>query len=124
MVVERIVATKGLRPETPSQHEAAFFASLRLADQPRQNLFALYEGWITCVEALAAARLSGAFAINEEGAAIARRRGALDAHARLTREIAVLLSKAKKEKQMSRRVYLNLEIQRLEAELGQQKSYL
>ena len=41
-------------------------------------------------------------------------RDALDAHARLQHDIAVLRAQAKKEKQLNRRVELNLEIKRLE----------
>ena len=43
---------------------------------------------------------------------------ALDAHARLTKEIEGLRAKAKREKQLSRRVDLNLEIQRRESDLA------
>jgi hypothetical protein len=44
-------------------------------------------------------------------------RDSLDTHARLQRDIAVLRAQAAKEKQLNRRVELNLEIKRLEAEL-------
>jgi len=40
-------------------------------------------------------------------------------HARLQRELAALRAQAKKEKQMNRRVQLNLAIKRLEAELAE-----
>ena len=39
-------------------------------------------------------------------------------HARLQRNIALLRAQAEKEKQINRRVELNLEIKRLEAELA------
>ena len=45
-------------------------------------------------------------------------REGLDAHAQLQRDLTVLRAKAKKEKQINRRVELNLEIKRLEAELA------
>ena len=95
-----------------------------LAHQPRQDLFALYEGWLTRIEALAAARLSGAFTVSDEADATARRRMALEGHSRLVREIAVLTAKAAREKQMNRRVDLNLEIQRLESEIATHKTNL
>ena len=44
-------------------------------------------------------------------------RESLDAHDRLQRDLTVLRAKAAKEKQINRRVELNLEIKRLEAEL-------
>jgi hypothetical protein len=87
-------------------------------------LFTLYEGWLTRIEALAAARLSGSFAVSDETDATTRRRTALEEHSRLTRQIAVLSSKASREKQMNRRVDLNLEIQRLESEIATQKENL
>jgi hypothetical protein len=45
-------------------------------------------------------------------------RDGLDAHAQLQRELTVLRAKAKKEKQINRRVELNLEIKRVEAQLA------
>lgn len=39
-------------------------------------------------------------------------------HARLKRELAILSARADKEKQLNRRVELNTEIKRLEAELA------
>jgi len=44
-------------------------------------------------------------------------RSSLDTHARLLHDIAVLRAQAEKEKQINRRVELNLEMKRLEAEL-------
>ena len=42
----------------------------------------------------------------------------LDAHAQLQRELTVLRARAKKEKQINRRVELNLRIKKLETELA------
>lgn len=50
---------------------------------------------------------------------IERRRAALEAHARLTREIVSLRAQANREKQISRRVDLNLAIQRVAASLSE-----
>ena len=41
-----------------------------------------------------------------------------DTHARLQRDVAVLRAQAEKEKQLNRRVELNLEIKRLQGELA------
>jgi len=124
VVVERVVEVREIHPTQPSSEERAFLDNLRLAHQPRQDLFSLYEGWLTRIEALAAARLSGAFTVSDEADATARRRTALEGHSRLVREIAVLSAKASREKQMNRRVDLNLEIQRLESEITTHKANL
>lgn len=96
----------------------AFLQSLRLADQPRDDLFRCYQGWIDRIHAMEAAGLTGTFKIHQNTDVVAARRAALDDHARLTREIASLRTEAAKETQMNRRVDLNLAIKRLEAELA------
>jgi hypothetical protein len=100
----------------PCDVESAFLKSLPLAVQPSQDLFALYQGWIDCVVALAAARLTGSFAPPLSVEAAAARQAALDEHARIQREIAGLRAQAAKEKQINHRVELNLAIKRLEVE--------
>lgn len=117
-VIEHVVAASGLRADAVDSVQIAFLKSLALAQQPRTDLFALYTGWIARIEAINAARLTGTFAATDDQEAIDRRRAALDAHARLTKEIEGLRAKAKREKQLSRRVDLNLEIQRREADLA------
>lgn len=117
-VIEHVVVAHGLRPDAADATEAAFLQSLALAQQPRSDLFALYGGWQACIEALSAARLTGAFASINDTAAIDRRRAALNAHSRLTKEIETLRGRAKREKQLNRRVDLSMAIQRLEAELA------
>lgn len=118
IVIEHVVVVFGLRPDAADAVEAAFLHSLTLAQQPRADLLALYDGWQARIEALGAARLTGAFAASDDAGAIDRRRAALDAHARLTKEIDTLRGKAKRERQLNRRVDLNMAIQRLEAELA------
>lgn len=117
-VIERVVSEAGLRPETASGIEATFLQSLALTRQPRADLYALYGGWQARLEELSAARLTGTFLSAEDAEAIARRRAALDAHARIAKEIETLRGKAKREKQLNRRVDLNMTIQRLAAELA------
>ena len=97
--------------------ETAFIASLRLADQPTSNLYALYQGWMDRLHALAAARLTGSYTLTQTASEAAARQAALADNARIAREIAGLRAKAAKETQINRRVDLNLAIQRLEAEL-------
>jgi hypothetical protein len=92
-----------------------FSGALALGRQPRTTLYALYQGWIDTLLALQVARITGAFAVatNSEQAAV--RRVALEENARLDAEIARLRAAAAKEKQISRRVELNLELKRVEA---------
>lgn len=123
-IIDRVVAVAGLHPETGDAAEAGFLQSLSLAQQSRADLYALYGSWIARIEALNAARLTGAFAPTDDGDAISRRRDALDAHARLAKEIDTLRGKAKREMQLSRRVSLNMEIQRRKADLQTQKDKL
>jgi hypothetical protein len=95
-----------------------FIASLALADQPRRDLRALYQGWIERFEAYAAARHTGRFAPAADAGAAERRRAALVDHERLMGEIAVLRTRAAKEKQLNRRVELNLQVKQLESRLA------
>lgn len=116
-VIEHVVNASGVRADVVDSVQVAFLKSLAVAQQPRTDLFALYAGWIARIEAINAARLTGAFASTDDQETIDRRRAALDAHVRITKEIEGLRTKAKREKQLSRRVDLNLEIQRRETDL-------
>jgi hypothetical protein len=102
----------------------AFGAALALGEQPRSSLHALYQGWLDTLLALAAARLSGGFAILPTADARAARREALGECARLGAEIARLRAAAAKEKQMARQVELNLEVNRIKATLTETLSRL
>lgn len=116
VVVEEIVGTGTFDPLQVTAVEQAFLTNIAIAKQPSRDLFALYEGWRVRIEALAAARLTGTFAHSDEIRVTERRRAALEAHEKLLREAAMLRAKAAREKQMSRRVELNVEIRRLEAD--------
>lgn len=96
----------------------AFRDALALGNQPRATLHALYQGWIDTLLALQAARVTGTFAVaaNVEHAAL--RRDALQECARLDAQIARLHAAAAQEKQMARRVGLNLELKRVQAQLA------
>jgi hypothetical protein len=78
----------------------------------------LYQGWIDALLALQAARVTGTFAVPTTAEQAEHRREALQESARLDKEIARLRATAAKEKQMARRVDLNLELKRLEAALA------
>ena len=124
VVIDGVVAANGLQPETPDDVGRSFLQSLGLARQPRRDLCALYEGWIARIEALNAARVNGTYAATDDPQTIAQRRQALDASSQITRQITGLRAQAKREKQLNRRVDLNLEIQRLEADLASHKKNL
>lgn len=98
--------------------------NLSLVAQPRTNLLALYQGWLACIEGIQAAQLSGQYFQATSPEYAAARREALAAHARITREIAVLRARAEKEIQLNKRVELNLEIKRLNAELDKAMALL
>jgi hypothetical protein len=119
VVIEDVRRSAPFRPEAPTPQEAAFMASVALSGLPSRDLFALYQGWIDRVAAFEAARITGMFAAPESSPRAAALREGLDAHAKLQRDIASLRSQAAKEKQLNRRVALNLEIKRLEAQLAE-----
>ena len=96
-------------------HWLAFSNALALDQQPRSTLHALYQGWIDTLLALHAARVTGAFAVAGNAEHASARRDALQECARFDAEIARLRAAAAKEKQMARRVELNLELKRVEA---------
>jgi hypothetical protein len=96
-----------------------FLATLDLTRQPRQHLHALYQSWIERFEAHAAARHTGTFVPAADPAAAERRRAALAAHDRIAREITRLRARAAKEKQINRRVELNLQVKQLESHLAE-----
>ncbi len=89
--------------------------AMALGKQPRTNLFALYQGWIDTLLALQAARITGAFVVAADAEHAAARRVALGECARLDAQIARLRAAAAREKQLPRRVDLNLELKRVEA---------
>ena len=119
VVVDRVVSVSGLHMSKQDDLEDAFLNSLALARQPRRDLFALYEAWLARIEALNAARLVGALAVTDDPVLIERRRNALEAQARLERQLVSLRARANREKQLSRRVDLNLEIQRLVSSISE-----
>jgi hypothetical protein len=117
-VLEGAVVTVEWDADLDNQRWPGFCDALALGQQPRINLQALYQGWIDTLLALQAARVTGAFALPTTAEQAEQRREALQESARLDKEIARLRATAAKEKQMARRVDLNLELKRLEAALA------
>jgi hypothetical protein len=124
VVIERVVSASLRQTDRTLPGEQAFMDSLALAEQPRDDLFALYEGWLTRIEAMNAARVAGIFLATDDVPSIELRRFALDEHARLSREVMHLKSKAARTKQISQRVELNIEIKALESAIDRNKKGL
>lgn len=117
VVIEDVQRTTPFRPDAPTKDEAEFLTSVAVANLPNRDLFMLYQGWLDRVAALEAAKITGTFAPPDSSDRASALRVSLDTYARLQRDIAVLRAKAAKEKQINRRVELNLELKRLEAEM-------
>jgi len=62
-VAEGVETTAPIQADPPTLEEVSFFTSLALTAQPSRDLFALYQGWVDCVAALAAARITGRFGL-------------------------------------------------------------
>lgn len=94
-----------------------FLQSLSLS-QPYISLLALYDSWIASVEALQAARLTGAYHSKVTPEQISDRRRALSDCERLEAEAERLKALASKEKQIARQVELNITLKRIQTELA------
>lgn len=94
-----------------------FLDSLAVAGLPRGDLYALYQGWVDRVAALEAARITGVFALPGALGQGGEIREGLEEHKAIERELVLLRARATKEKQMNRRVELNLKVKELEKRL-------
>jgi hypothetical protein len=110
---ELVAAELAQRPD--AQAEGPFLAAIGLVSQPRANLRVLYQGWMDAVHALQAARLTGTFTTTVSSERAGVRRAALLDCARLDTAMARVRIAASKEKQISKQVRLNLELQSLVA---------
>lgn len=109
---------------TDSEVEHAFMQSLSVTRQPQATLYTLYQGWIDCVQALLAGRLTGNYQVTITQEQAAARRQALVDYQRLEGEISRLRGQVVKEKQMARQVEVNLRLQALLAERQRIAQYL
>ncbi|NYT83210.1 DUF4391 domain-containing protein [Alcaligenaceae bacterium] len=107
-----------LDPTAVADVENAFIQSLSVTRQPQATLHALYQGWVDCVQALLAARLTGSYQVPTTPEQAAKRRRALANCERLEAEVSRLRAQAAKEKQLARQVELNLTLKRVQAELA------
>jgi hypothetical protein len=117
-VVTEDVRLVTLSQNTSSNQEDGFLASLAVSRLPAGDLFVLYDGILARLAALEASRITGAFALPESGGDASALQEGLDRHAKLQRDLEQLRAKAGKERQMNRRVELNVEIQRLQSEIS------
>ena len=114
-VIEGEIVLARIRDDSESEQAAAFRSALALARQPRENLRRLYQGWIDTVQAFHAATITGGFHLPSTAAAAADREAALHEYHHFDDRITAIQSVASKEKQMSRRADLNMELARLRA---------
>ena len=115
-VIDGEIVVAGVCDDCSSQLLMAFRDELALARQPRSTLLDLYQGWIDTVQAFRAAAVTGEFRLPQTTAAAADREAALRDYRWLEDRIASMQSAARKEKQMSRRAAMNVELARLRAE--------
>lgn len=102
-------------PQADVPGAAEFVAALAVARQPQSSLYALYQGWTDTLLALKAARVTGSFALLPTRERRQARREALGQCTVCDVDIARLRKAAAREKQMARKVQLNLELKRVEA---------
>ena len=94
-----------------------FKAALSLGANPRQDMYALYQGWLNCLMAWETSQITGKFVLSASSADVEKTREALEVIAGLNKELSLAKVAAKKERQLNRRVELNLRIKNYEAEI-------
>lgn len=100
----------------PHAIESDFVSSLAPAGERPRDLWELYDGWMARVQALSAARITQRYVVATTAARVSERREALARYDETVRELAALRLAAEREKQITKRVELNLELRRLEQE--------
>ena len=96
----------------------AFLTELPISRQGAPHCFALYQSWIDRLTALRAASATGFYPLDLPNSQASVVNDTLNERDLILREIANLRARAAKEKQLSRRVELNLDIQSLTARLA------
>jgi hypothetical protein len=94
----------------------AFLGSLAVAGLRRDDLRAVYQDWIDRIDALAAARVTGSFRVCATRAAADRRRVLLREFAEVDGRVGALTTEAGAERQLTRRIELNLKLRTLKDE--------
>lgn len=98
--------------------------ALALDRQPHQDLMALYQGWMDCLTAAEAARITGRFRLATDPNDAAAKRDALRTCHQLEQEAARLRNQAAKERQIARQAELNLALQSLRVQLAEARARL
>ena len=104
--------------------ETAFLNALDVARQPREDIFAFYQGWLDVALALQAAQITGTFRLLDSADQLVARRAALQSCVILQAKIAGLRTSAGKASQMARQVELNIELKRTQSELEMARAQL
>lgn len=107
-----------------SDVERAFWSSVALNCQPQTTLEPLYQGWIDCIQALKAAKLTGAYKTASSPQQAAARHKALQECEQLEAEASRIRTQAAKEKQIARQVELNLALKRVQDQLANVRKQL
>lgn len=124
VVDELLVTPPILEPALSEEKTNTFLAALALAHQPQGNLYELYQGWVGGVMGFAVSAVTGEFSRPSTAQQLGQMRECLAEYNKLQDEISTLKKQAEKEKQMNRRVDLNLRIKGLESRLAQTQSTL
>ncbi len=95
-----------------------------LSRQPSTSLYALYQGWVDVVLALQTMKMTGTFAPACDTSHSLARRAALQECARIEKESAQLRVVAAKEKQVAKKVDLNLKLKDLQAAYAEARAKL
>ena len=111
VVLEELIHTKA------GSGQALFLSSIAFGRQPKKNLFALYQGWIACIQANNAAAIGGQYAPAITPKGYAAQRETLAEYERLQAEIASVEAEAKKEKQLPKLIALNDRLKTLREKL-------
>ncbi len=123
-VVDEILTTNPIAVDAvPSATAQAFLRTLALARLPTRDLFAFYQGWIDGIVGLAAASITGRFALPDSPEQARQMSADVAQHSGYLAKLAGLQKEAKTEKQMNRLVEINQQIKEVRAViLGLEKS--
>lgn len=94
-----------------------FVQSLGLSGLDKNNLYDFYQAWISRLIALDTSCITGIFKLISAEESPQTAKAALENHAKLTAELSLLRSQVAREKQISKRVNLNLKIKEIERTL-------
>lgn len=115
VVLEDSIAEAHWENDTVLTYLQQFHPAVDIEKQPHSNMYDIYQAWTDTILAFNAANLTGNYTLFSDLKKRTDRQEALRQIERLKAEMLRIRSAAKKEKQMSRRVQLNMELKRAEA---------